>query len=74
MTLPLTKSLKKLLVVGPLANDTGAVTGEQNYAGSGPYVVTHLEGILARAQTAGVTVTFKQGSVSVQRHYLFTAF
>ena len=62
-TLPLTKSLKKLLVVGPLANDTGALTGETNYAGSGPYVVTHLEGIMARAQTAGVTVEYRNGSL-----------
>jgi hypothetical protein len=109
--------LKKLLVVGPLANDTvscyerweqhhyrdiadiivmtltayfarvfeqlwlccvivlthcivplfslvlqGSLTGEENYVGTPPFVVTHLQGITERAKRSGVTVEYRAGA------------
>lgn len=56
------RQVKKLVVLGPLANDSTALMGEKNYYGTPPFVVTHLDGVVTRAQEAGVSVTYHLGS------------
>ena len=56
--LPLSTSLKKILVVGPLAESTEVLHG--NYAGKASHAVSALEGI--QKQFAGAKVTFEPGT------------
>jgi beta-glucosidase len=56
--LPFAASVKKILVVGPLADQTGVLHG--NYSGTASHAVTVLEGI--RKQFAGAQVSFQSGT------------
>ncbi|HEX3822230.1 MAG TPA: glycoside hydrolase family 3 C-terminal domain-containing protein [Candidatus Sulfotelmatobacter sp.] len=56
--LPLAPSMKKILVVGPLAESTQVLHG--NYSGTASHAVTALEGI--RKQFAGAQVMFQPGT------------
>ncbi|HEY6338665.1 MAG TPA: glycoside hydrolase family 3 C-terminal domain-containing protein [Candidatus Sulfotelmatobacter sp.] len=56
--LPLGPSVKKILVVGPLAESTDVLHG--NYAGTASHAVTALEGI--RKQFSGAQVSFVPGT------------
>ncbi len=56
--LPLERGVKKILVVGPLAESTAVLHG--NYAGSASHAVTALEGI--RKQFASAKVSFVPGT------------
>jgi beta-glucosidase len=56
--LPLAANLKKILVVGPLAEQTQVLHG--NYAGTASHAVTALEGI--RKQFGAVTVSYVPGT------------
>ncbi len=56
--LPLAASVKKILVVGPLAESTQVLHG--NYSGTASHAVTALEGI--RKQFAGAQVSFQAGT------------
>jgi beta-glucosidase len=63
-TLPLAPSVKKILVVGPLAESTQVLHG--NYAGTASHAVTALEGI--KKQFAGAQVTFAAGTDFLREH------
>jgi beta-glucosidase len=56
--LPFASSVKKILVVGPLAESTQVLHG--NYSGTASHAVTALEGI--RKQFAGAQVSFAPGT------------
>ena len=56
--LPLTPSVKKILVVGPLAESVQVLHG--NYSGTASHAVTALEGI--RKQFAGAQVSYSPGT------------
>jgi len=56
--LPLTSSVKKILVVGPLADQTDVLHG--NYEGTASHPVTALEGI--RKQFTGAQVSYVAGT------------
>jgi len=56
--LPLASGVKKILVVGPLADQTEVLHG--NYSGTASHAVTALEGI--RKQFAGVKVSYVAGT------------
>ncbi len=56
--LPLATSVKKILVVGPLAESTEVLHG--NYAGTASHAVSALEGI--QKQFAGAKVTYEPGT------------
>ena len=56
--LPLSSSVKKILVVGPLAESTSVLHG--NYSGTASHAMTALEGI--RKQFAGAQVSFQPGT------------
>jgi len=56
--LPFAASVKKILVVGPLADQTGVLHG--NYSGTASHAVTALEGI--RKQFPSAEVTFVAGT------------
>jgi beta-glucosidase len=56
--LPLAPGVKKILVVGPLAESTEVLHG--NYAGTASHAVTALEGI--RKQFAGAQVSYEPGT------------
>jgi beta-glucosidase len=57
-TLPLAPSVKKILVVGPLAESTQVLHG--NYAGTASHAVTALEGI--KKQFAAAEVSYESGT------------
>ena len=40
----------------------GSLTGEENYVGTPPFVVTHLQGITERAKRSGVAVEYRAGA------------
>jgi beta-glucosidase len=63
-TLPLAPSVKKILVVGPLAESVQVLHG--NYAGTASHAVTALEGI--RKQFAGAQVSFEPGTNFLREH------
>jgi beta-glucosidase len=56
--LPFTASVKRILVVGPLADQTEVLHG--NYSGTASHAVTALEGI--RKQFPGAQVSFEPGT------------
>jgi beta-glucosidase len=56
--LPLSAGMKKILVVGPLADSVSVLHG--NYSGTASHAVTALEGI--RKQFAGAEVTYVPGT------------
>jgi beta-glucosidase len=60
--LPLSSSAKKILVVGPLADQTQVLHG--NYAGTASHAVTALEGI--RRQFAAAQVSYEPGTNFLQ--------
>ena len=62
--LPLAPSVKKILVVGPLAESTQVLHG--NYSGTASHAVTALEGI--RKQFAGAQVSFQPGTDFLREH------
>jgi beta-glucosidase len=62
--LPLASSTKKILVVGPLAEQTQVLHG--NYAGTASHAVTALEGI--RKQFAGAQVSYEPGTNFLREH------
>jgi len=62
--LPLAPSMKKILVVGPLAESVQVLHG--NYAGTASHAVTALEGI--RKQFAGAQVSFEPGTNFLREH------
>jgi len=62
--LPLAPSVKKILVVGPLAESTQVLHG--NYSGTASHAVTALEGI--RKQFAGAQVSFQAGTDFLREH------
>jgi len=62
--LPLAPSVKKILVVGPLAESTQVLHG--NYAGTASHAVTALEGI--RKQFAGTQVSYEPGTNFLREH------
>ena len=64
--LPLAPSMKKILVVGPLADQTEVLHG--NYAGTASHAVTVLEGI--RKQFSGAQVTYQPGTDFLREHPL----
>ncbi len=57
-TLPLDKRIKRIAVVGPLADSTRVMQG--NYHGSNPQIVSVLEGL--RTQFPQTTITFEAGT------------
>src|ERR1700690_1792985 len=62
--LPLAPSVKKILVVGPLAESTQVLHG--NYSGTASHAVTTLEGI--RKQFSGTQVSFVPGTNFLREH------
>jgi beta-glucosidase len=62
--LPFASNVKKILVVGPLADQTGVLHG--NYSGTASHAVTVLEGI--RKQFAGVQVSYQSGTDFLREH------
>jgi beta-glucosidase len=62
--LPFAASVKKILVVGPLAESTQVLHG--NYSGTASHAVTALEGI--RQQFAGAQVSFEPGTNFLREH------
>ncbi len=62
--LPLAPSVKKILVVGPLAESTQVLHG--NYSGTASHAVTALEGI--RKQFSGAQVSFQPGTDFLREH------
>ena len=62
--LPLAPSVKKILVVGPLAEQTAVLHG--NYSGTASHAVTALEGI--RKQFAGAQVSYEPGTNFLREH------
>lgn len=56
-TLPLSKSVKSIALIGPWANATTQLQG--NYYGTPPYLISPL----AAAQASGLTVNFAQGTL-----------
>jgi beta-glucosidase len=62
--LPLAPAVKKILVVGPLAESTQVLHG--NYSGTASHAVTALEGI--RKQFAGAQVSFQPGTDFLREH------
>jgi beta-glucosidase len=62
--LPFAASVKKILVVGPLADSVQVLHG--NYSGTASHAVTALEGI--RKQFAGTQVTFEPGTNFLREH------
>ena len=62
--LPLAPSIKKILVVGPLAESVQVLHG--NYSGTASHAVTALEGI--RKQFAGAQVPFEPGTNFLRQH------
>jgi beta-glucosidase len=63
-TLPFAASVKKILVVGPLADSVQVLHG--NYSGTASHAVTALEGI--RKQFARTQVTFEPGTNFLREH------
>jgi beta-glucosidase len=57
-TLPLKKGIKRIAVVGPLADQTNVLYG--NYHGTNPHMTSALEGI--KMQFPGAQVTFAPGT------------
>ncbi|KAJ7644322.1 glycoside hydrolase family 3 protein [Roridomyces roridus] len=55
-TLPLSKSIKKLALIGPWANATTSMQG--NYAGVAPFLISPL----MAAQSAGFSATYSEGT------------
>ena len=62
--LPLAPAVKKILVVGPLAESTQVLHG--NYSGTASHAVTALEGI--RTQFSGAQVSFQPGTDFLREH------
>jgi beta-glucosidase len=62
--LPLSPSVKKILVVGPLAESTQVLHG--NYSGTASHAVTALEGI--RKQFSGAQVSYQPGTDFLREH------
>jgi beta-glucosidase len=62
--LPLAAGIKKILVVGPLADSVQVLHG--NYSGTASHAVTALEGI--RRQFAGAQVSFEPGTNFLREH------
>jgi beta-glucosidase len=62
--LPLAPGIKKILVVGPLAESTQVLHG--NYSGTASHAVTALEGI--RKQFSGARVSFQPGTDFLREH------
>ncbi len=62
--LPLAASAKKILVVGPLADQTGVLHG--NYSGTASHAVTALEGI--RKQFAEAQISYEAGTDFLREH------
>jgi len=62
--LPLASGVKKILVVGPLADQTEVLYG--NYAGTASHAVTALEGI--RKQFSGAQVSYAAGTNFLLEH------
>jgi beta-glucosidase len=62
--LPLAPAVKKILVVGPLAESTQVLHG--NYSGTASRAVTALEGI--RTQFSGAQVSFQPGTDFLREH------
>jgi beta-glucosidase len=62
--LPFSASVKKILVVGPLAESTQVLHG--NYSGTASHAVTALEGI--RKQFPGAQVSFQAGTDFLREH------
>src|SRR5277367_1970630 len=62
--LPLAPAVKKILVVGPLAESVQVLHG--NYSGTASHAVTALEGI--RKQFAGAQVTYQPGTNFLRQH------
>jgi beta-glucosidase len=62
--LPFAAAVKKILVVGPLADSVQVLHG--NYSGTASHAVTALEGI--RKQFAGTQVTFEPGTNFLREH------
>jgi beta-glucosidase len=62
--LPFSASVKKILVVGPLAESTQVLHG--NYSGTASHAVTALEGI--RKQFPGAQVSFEAGTDFLREH------
>ncbi|MGA2743577.1 MAG: glycoside hydrolase family 3 C-terminal domain-containing protein [Candidatus Sulfotelmatobacter sp.] len=62
--LPLAAGVKKILVVGPLADQTAVLHG--NYSGTASHAVTALEGI--RKQFAGAQVSYEPGTNFLREH------
>ena len=63
-TLPFAAGVKKILVVGPLAESVQVLHG--NYSGTASHAVTALEGI--RKQFAGSQVSFEPGTNFLREH------
>ncbi len=62
--LPLAPGMKKILVVGPLAESTQVLHG--NYSGTASHAVTALDGI--RKQFSGAKVSFEAGTNFLREH------
>ena len=62
--LPFATGVKKILVVGPLADQTAVLHG--NYSGTASHAVTALEGI--RKQFPGAQVSFEPGTNFLREH------
>ncbi len=62
--LPLAPAVKKILVVGPLAESTQVLHG--NYSGTASHAVTALEGI--RKQFSGAQVSYQPGTDFLREH------
>jgi beta-glucosidase len=65
--LPLKQDVKRIAVVGPLANQTGVLLG--NYHGTPTHTVTFLDGIKARFPKARITYVAGTPFLETHRHH-----
>jgi len=59
--LPLNKTIKKMLIVGPLGNDKENMTGVWSAAGEGDKCISLLEGMKANAPYSSLNIEFVKG-------------
>jgi beta-glucosidase len=60
--LPLAESVKKIALIGPLADNSGEMTGSWGENRRDPDVVTVKDALEARAKRIGVSVTYAKGT------------
>ena len=60
--LPLAPTIKRIALIGPLADEAAEMVGAWGGAGSNPDIVTIRQALAARAQKTGATLTYAKGT------------